>query len=309
MIVEKQGQIVKTVLTMKRKIRSKLIQELMRLVKNMEINQTNYANDVRTLCTHLEKRNKEMQIMQNQHAKEIEAMKTNHDTEISFMQSKLSGLEENMTNMQANHKEKINSMQYCLMTIKEKNDKVIKDMEENHAREISAIKVEHSSQMDAIKIQFQKFQQQSEDERNRGMSIDQKPLYLLQQAPSCYEVLCSIENCFDEREINNQIDTHMVNPPVIEDQVITHGTCEIGPSSLAGQMQNEEIHVTHILHTSSESFEAESSMPSVIRPSKKKKRQRKRTRRRFDASDDREQLDFQIGKSSTICRIGHGTSY
>ena len=57
-----------------------IIQELMLLVKNMEINQTNYANDVRTLCTHLEKRNREMEIMQNQHAKEIEAMKTNHDT-------------------------------------------------------------------------------------------------------------------------------------------------------------------------------------------------------------------------------------
>ena len=46
----------------------------------MEINQTNYTNDVRTLCTYLEKRNKEMEITQNQHAKEIEAMKTNHDT-------------------------------------------------------------------------------------------------------------------------------------------------------------------------------------------------------------------------------------
>ena len=46
----------------------------------MEINQTKYANDVRTLCTHLEKRNREMEIMQNQHAKEIEAMKINHDT-------------------------------------------------------------------------------------------------------------------------------------------------------------------------------------------------------------------------------------
>jgi len=160
-----------------------IIQELMQLVKNMDINQINYANDVRTLCTHLEKCNKEMEIMkikhsdyitdmQNQHANEIEAMKTNHDTEISFMQSKLSGLEENMTTMQANHKKEINSMQRCLMTIKEKDDKVIKDMEanqiclqnklltmeEDHAREISAMKVEHSSQMDAITIQVQKFQ-------------------------------------------------------------------------------------------------------------------------------------------------------
>ena len=192
-----------------------IIQELMLLVKNMEINQTNYANDVRALCTHLEKCNREMEIMQNQHAKEIEAMKTNHDTEISFMQSKLSGLEENMmtmkanhdreinsmqnklltmdeemtimtfdhnnqlATMQANHKEEINFMQHCLMTINEKNDKVIKDMEEDHAREISAIKVEHSSQIDAIKIQFQKFQQWSKDERNQGTSIDQEPPYLL----------------------------------------------------------------------------------------------------------------------------------
>jgi len=155
------------------------------------------------------------------------------------------------------------------------------------------MKVEHSSQIDAIKIQVQKFQQCSEDERNQGMSIDQEPPYLLQQAPSFYAVLCStekwiIEGDLDKREINNQIDAHTVNPPVIEDQVITHGTCEIDPSSLAGQMQNEEIHVTHILHTSSESFEAKSSTSSVIQPATKKKRKRKRTRRRFDASDGRE---------------------
>ena len=42
-----------------------IIQELMLLVKNMEINQTNCANDVRILCTHLEKRNREMEIMKN----------------------------------------------------------------------------------------------------------------------------------------------------------------------------------------------------------------------------------------------------
>jgi len=311
-----------------------IIQKLMLLVKNMEINQTDYANDVRTLCTHLEKHNRGMEIMQNQHAKEIEAMKINHDTEISFMQSKLSNLEENMTTMKANHdreinsmqnklltmdeemtimtfdhnnqfatmqpnhKEEINSMQHCLMTIKEKDDKVIKDMEankiclqnklltmeEDHAREISAMKVEHSSQMDAIKIQFQKFQQQLEDERNQGTSIDQEPPYLLQQTSSYYEVLCStekwiIEGDLDKREINNHIDAHTVNPPAIEDQVITHGTCEIDPSSLAGQMQNEERRVTHILHTSSESFEAESSTSSVTQLARKKKRKRKRTRR------------------------------
>ena len=138
-----------------------IIQDLMMLVKNMESNQTSYVNDVRTLCTHLEKRNREMEIVQSQHAKEIEAIKTNHETEIRIMQSKMSGLEENMVTMkadhdreidsmqnklltmdeemtimmfdhnnqlatmQANHKEEINSMQHCLMDIKEKNAKVI----------------------------------------------------------------------------------------------------------------------------------------------------------------------------------------
>ena len=73
-------------------------------------------------------------------------------------------------------------------------------------------------------------------------------------------------------------------------------------------MQDEEKHVMHILHTSSKSFETESSRSSVIRPTRKKKRKRKKIRRRFDASDGREQLDLRIGKSPTICRIGHGTS-
>ena len=96
------------------------------------------------------------------------------------------------------------------------------------------MKVEHSSQIDAIKIQVQNIQQWSEDERNQGTSINQEPPYLLQQAPSYYEVLCSIEKWIiegdlDKRKINNQI-----HPPVIEDQVITHGTCEIDPSSLTG---------------------------------------------------------------------------
>ena len=86
--------------------------------------------------------------------------------------------------MQENQKKEINSMQHCLMTIKEKDDKVIKDMEanqiclqkklltmeEDHTREISAIKVEHSSQ------------------------INQEPSHLSQQAPSYYEeVIGSIE--------------------------------------------------------------------------------------------------------------------
>jgi len=145
------------------------------------------------------------------------------------------------------------------------------------------------------------------------MSIDQKLPYLLQQDPSYYEVLCStekwlIESDLDKREIINQVDAHTVNPPVIEDQVITHGTCEIDPSSLTGQMQNEERHVTHILHTSFESFEAESSTSSVIQPATKKKHKRKRMRRRFDALVGHEQLDFWIGKSPTVCKIGHGTS-
>lgn len=169
------------------------------------------------------------------------------------------------------------------MGMKEENEKVTKDveagqiclhnklltMEENHAKEVSAMKLEHSNQMDAITIQVQKLQHQTEDERNKETSIDHKPPYLLQQAPSYYEVLCSIEKWLiegdlDKMEINNQIDAHMVNPVVIEDQVITHDTCETDPSFLAEQVQNEERHVMHILHTSSESFEAECSRSSVI---------------------------------------------
>ena len=275
-----------------------------------------------------------MEIMQNQHIKEIEAMKINHDTKICFMQSKLLGLEENMATiksnhdseinsmqnklltmdeemtimtfdhnnqlatMQANHKKEINSMQHCLMTIKEKNDRVIKDMEanqiclqnklltmeEDHAWEINAMKVEHSSQINAITIQVHKFQQRIKDERNQETSIDQEPSHLLQQAPSYYEeVIGSIERWLiegDPDKIKNDKD----------------------------QMQDEERHLMHILHTSSDSFEAKSSTSSVIQPATKKKRKRKKMRRRFDASDGREQLDFRIGKSHTLCRIGHGTS-
>ena len=73
-------------------------------------------------------------------------------------------------------------------------------------------------------------------------------------------------------------------------------------------MKNEERHVMHTLHTSSKSCEAECSTLSVIQPATKKKRKRKRMRKRFDASDGREQLDFRIGKSPTVCKIGHGTS-
>lgn len=64
----------------------------------------------------------------------------------------------------------------------------------------------------------------------------------------------------------------------------------------------------HILHTSSKCFEAECSTSLVIHPATKKRRKRKRMRNRFDASDGHEQLDFRIGKSPTLCKIGHGTS-
>ena len=57
------------------------------------------------------------------------------------------------------------------------------------------------------------------------------------------------------------------------------------------QMQDEEKHVTHILHPSSESFETESSMSSVIQPARKKRRKKKKIRRRFDASDIRQAAD------------------
>jgi len=73
-------------------------------------------------------------------------------------------------------------------------------------------------------------------------------------------------------------------------------------------MQDKERHVTHILHTSSKSFETENFTSSVIQLATKKKRKRKKMRRRFHASDGHEQCDFRIGKSPTICRIGHGTS-
>jgi len=159
-------------------------------------------------------------------------------------------------------------------------------MEENHAKEVNAMKVEHYNQMDAIIIQVQKPQHQSEDERNEETSIDHKPPYLLQQAPSYYEeVICSIEKWLiegdsDKIEIDkNRVDTHMVNPPVIEDQVITHDTYETDPSFLTEQMKNEGRHVTHILHTSFESFEIECSTSSVIHPATKKRCKRNRMRK------------------------------
>ena len=201
-------------------------------------------------------------------------------------------------NQQGNHKKEINYMHHCFMGMKAKNEKVIKDvevgqvclqsklltMEENHAKEVIAMKVEHSSQMDAIAIQLQKFQHRLEDERKKEMSTDQKHPYLLQQAPSYYEeVICSIEKWLiegdpDKMEINKN------------------------------QMQNEERHVMHILHISFESFEAECSTSLVLQLATKKKRKRKIMKKWFDASDGREQLDFRIGKSPTVCKIGHGTS-
>ena len=101
--------------------------------------------------------------------------------------------------------------------MKAKNEKVIKDMEagqiclqnklltmdENHAKEVIAMKVEHSSRMDAITIQLQKFQHRSKDERNKETSLDQKPPYLLQEAPSYYEeVICSTEKWLIEGDLD-----------------------------------------------------------------------------------------------------------
>ena len=125
-------------------------------------------------------------------------------------------------------------------------------MEEDHARQISAIKVEHSSQIDAIKIHVQKFQQWLEDERNRRTSTDQEPSHLLQQVPSYYEeVIGSIERWLiegDPDRLKNDKD----------------------------QMQDKERHVTQILHTSNDSFETKSYMSSVIQPAtKKNERERK----------------------------------
>ena len=156
-------------------------------------------------------------------------------------------------------------------------------MQEYHARQINDIKVEHSRQIDAIRMQVQRFQQ-LENERNQGTSTDQEPSHLLQQDSSYYwEVVDSIERWLiegDPDRLKNDRD----------------------------QMQDEERHSMHILHTSSDSFETGSTRSSVIQPARKKKRKRKKMRRRFDASDGREQLDFRIGRSPTICKIGHGTS-
>ena len=68
----------------------------------MELNQekfvTNYVKNMKTLYTHLEKRDKETKIMkikhsdhvtdmQSQHAEEMETMKANHDRKRSSMQA------------------------------------------------------------------------------------------------------------------------------------------------------------------------------------------------------------------------------
>lgn len=64
----------------------------------------------------------------------------------------------------------------------------------------------------------------------------------------------------------------MIKEEIKKGQVITNDTCATDPSFLTEQMQNEERHVTHILHTSPENFEAECSTSSVIQPTTKKKR-------------------------------------
>ena len=128
--------------------------------------------------------------------------------------------------------------------------------------------------MDAIRIQVQKIQQWSDDKRN------QEPSHLPQQVPSYYEEVIRWIIEGDPDKLKND----------------------------KNQMQDTKGLSMHILHTSSDSFETESSRSSVIHPARKKKRKRKKIRRRFDASDGREQLDFRIGKSPTICKIGHGTS-
>jgi len=78
---------------------------------------------------------------------------------------------------------------------------------------------------------------------------------LLQPAPYYYEeVICSIEKWLIEGD-----------PDKIEND--------------KNQMQNEERHVMHILHTSSESFEIECSTSLVIHPATKKKCKRNRMRK------------------------------
>ena len=64
----------------------------------------------------------------------------------------------------------------------------------------------------------------------------------------------------------------MVKEEIKKGQVITHDTCATDPSFLTEQMQNEERNVMHILHTSSENFEAECSTSSVIQPTTKNNR-------------------------------------
>ena len=80
----------------------------------MELNQekfvTDYVKDMRTLYTHLEKRDKEMENLEKRD-KEMETMKANHDREINSMQNKLLALEENMTIMEFNHSNQVTSME------------------------------------------------------------------------------------------------------------------------------------------------------------------------------------------------------
>lgn len=287
-----------------------------RMIQNIEVNQINFQNRIEAMEADHGKERTSMQncllVMRAKHAKEMETIKANHDKEMS-------------------------SMQNCLMTIKTDNDKVIKNMEagqiclqnklltmeENHAKEVSAMKVEHSNQMDAItiekiilqnklqvmeKIQIQGFQHGLEDERNRETSTDHKLLCLLQQAPSYYEeVICSIEKWLiegdlDKREIDkNQVDAYVVDPPVITDQV----------------HENKEAQVTEVLNIPNFPCErfldqerscAPTTSSSISHPNESKCIKRKRRRKRFDTSDSREQHNIGISSSPSIRRIGYGTS-
>lgn len=71
--------------------------------------------------------------------------------------------------------------------------------------------------------------------------------------------------------INKDLAEDDMNREEIEkDQVITHKTCAIDPSFITKQMQNEERHVTNILHTSPKSSQTECSTSSAIQPTTKK---------------------------------------
>lgn len=123
------------------------------------------------------------------------------------------------------------------------------------------------------------------------------------QVSSCCEYLEKEANSINKDLTKND----MIKEEIKKGQVKTHDTCATDPSFLTEQMQNKERHVSHILNTLSKSFEVECSTSSMIQPTRKKRRKRKRMRKRFDTSNGHVQLDFQIGKSPIVRRIGHGT--